>query len=235
MSESQAGTALRAVKLLATFMQKGKADCELVLETLKEWLTDSTSGNNPTLQLIAGIIYVAQDKFTDGLRAVRHQNSLEQVALSIQIYLKMHRLDLAEKALKQMQSMEEDNTLTQLAAAWVYVAKGGEKLQEAAYIYQELIDRFEPSAMLLNGLAVCNMHMQNFEEAERLLVDAAGKGSNSDTLLNLIACSNHMGKSSEMVQKNIASLQKLAPKHPWISQYAACAEMFDKTATKFAL
>lgn len=45
------------------------------------------------------------------------------MALSVQIYLKMNRKELAEKMLSRMQQQDDDATLSQLAAAWVHIAK----------------------------------------------------------------------------------------------------------------
>lgn len=41
-----------------------------------------------------------------------------------------------------MNAVDDDATVTQLATAWVGVQLGGAKVQEAAYIYQELGDKF---------------------------------------------------------------------------------------------
>lgn len=43
-------------------------------------------------------------------------------ALNIQIFLKMHRSDYAERQLRVMQQVDEDHTLTQLANAWLNLA-----------------------------------------------------------------------------------------------------------------
>lgn len=53
--------------------------------------------------------------------------------------------------------------------------QGGGKAQEAAYIYDELIEKYGASPVLLNGLAVSKMHLSQWEEAETSLKEAITK------------------------------------------------------------
>lgn len=53
--------------------------------------------------------------------------------------------------------------------------QGGKKCQEANYIIRELIERHGPTVLLLNCLAVTDMQLGNYADAERSLLDALSK------------------------------------------------------------
>lgn len=103
-----------------------------------------------------------------------------------------------------MQQIDEDHTLTQLANAWLNMAvvltlyftvvltnkkwpisaliyfllnQGGSKIQEAYLIFQDFSEKYPMTSLVLNGKAVCCMHMGNFDEAETLLLEALNKVS----------------------------------------------------------
>ena len=53
--------------------------------------------------------------------------------------------------------------------------QGGSKIQEAYLIFQDFSEKYQMTSLILNGKAVCCMHMGNFDEAETLLLEALNK------------------------------------------------------------
>lgn len=142
-------------------------------------------------------------------------------ALNVQIFIKMHRSDYAERQLRAMQQIDEDHTLTQLANAWLNLAvvckifhfnktviqkscilwwsllflsnQGGSKIQEAYLIFQDFSEKYPMTVLILNGKAVCCMHMGNFDEAETLLLEALNKASlNIHKFISSCYCTFHL-------------------------------------------
>jgi coatomer subunit epsilon len=62
------------------------------------------------------------------------------------------------------------------------MVQGGSKIREAYLIFQDFAEKCPMTGMVLNGKAVCCMHMGSFEEAETLLLEALNKVSAYDPL-----------------------------------------------------
>ncbi|GMY38184.1 coatomer subunit epsilon-1, partial [Fagus crenata] len=147
--DASAGTPLQAVKLLALFLSTPEAK-ESTISSLKEWLADPAIGSNAILRLIAGIIFMHDQDYNEALKHTNSGGTMELV----------------------MQQIDKDHTLTQLASAWLNLSVGGSKIQEAYLIFQDFSEKYQMTSLILNGKAVCCMHMGNFDEAETLLLEA---------------------------------------------------------------
>jgi coatomer protein complex subunit epsilon len=64
---------------------------------IQEWLSESSAANNTTLQLVAATLYIHDDNVKDAVKILRHGLNMEQNAVLVQLYLRIDRLDLAQK------------------------------------------------------------------------------------------------------------------------------------------
>ncbi|OQR86296.1 coatomer subunit epsilon [Achlya hypogyna] len=219
---------LSAIKLYATYLNGG--DAEITLLTLREWL-GTQHGENSHLLLVAGLIFMREHKFSDALSAFTRGRSLEHSMYATLLYLKMDRIDLAEKQVQDMKRIDEDATCTQLAKSWTLVAKGGDACDEAALHFQELRDRFGASAQLLNAAAVAYMGLLNYAEADHLLNEALAKDpAFEETYVNLVAVSQHLKKDSSAY---IATLAQLNPANEWLEAYQRLENGFARLAASY--
>lgn len=238
--KQDAPRSLQAVRLLAVYYQavsKGSVDAvQDVVKTARQWLSDPVQGSNPFVQLLCGALLFQEDLMDDAFRAVYHGTTLEATALLVQIYLKTNRVDLAEKELKKMSKVDDDATLTQLAHGWVALVEGGEKVSEALANFESLGDKYGLTAPLLNGIAVCRMHLGRHVEAEKALLQALEKKSNDpDTLANLITCYHHQGKTTDIINRQYNQLKSSAPKHPWLLSQQKAESDFEKFSAQFTV
>ena len=107
--------------------------------------------------------------------------------MQVQAYLMLDRLDFAKKCLKQMQDIDDDSVLTQVAQAWCNIVIGGEKSKDAYFAFQELADKSKSTPLLLNGQVCAFLAQGMMVEAEAALNEAMDIDSNNyDTLVNQV-------------------------------------------------
>ncbi len=131
-----------------------------------------------------------------------------------------------------MQQTDEDHTLAQLANAWINLAVGGSKIQEAYLIFQDFSDKYQQTVTILNGKAICLMHMGRFDEAETVLLEALKKDAkDADTNANLVVCNLHLGKPAT---RYLSQLKLSHPEHTLIKHVSTAEESFDRACQAVA-
>ena len=123
-------------------------------------------------------------------------------------------------------------------------------------LLQELADKYNETPLLLNGMAVTQMHLGKFEDADKYLLKALSKSATDVQTLqvsltsflpslpidltrfppflqNLVVCSQHTRKAPEVVSRYINTLSKAAPGCALLKRRAEADAMFDKTAPTF--
>ncbi|KAK7943731.1 coatomer epsilon subunit [Apiospora aurea] len=208
----------------------GKTDA--AVKTIEELA--SSSSDNATVQTIGGIVLQAAGKSEEALALLsQHSGNLEAVALITQIHLLQNRTDLALKEVKAARSWAQDSLLVNLAESWVGVRMGGERYQQAFYVFEELAQAPSTSSIVtLVSQSVCELHLGRVEEAQAALEQAVQKDPKyAEAIANLLVLNIVTGKNpSELT----ASLRSVDPTHPFLADLAEKDALFDKAASKFS-
>jgi len=223
---------LQGVRLLADYLQNpGKK--ETIIKSIESKLNGSDFSEY--FLLMASVIYFHENDTDSALRCLFQSTALECSALSVQIYISLDRLDLAKTEIGRMQQNDEDATLTQLAMAWFNLAVGGEKCQDAYYIFQELIDKYSSTISMLNAQATCYMRMGKFEDADSNLQEALDRDSNNpETLCNMAVLAQHLGKAPEVSNRFISQLRAGHDRHCFTKDYLKKEADFDRIVESYA-
>jgi len=226
---------LAPLALLAQFLSNPARRDEIVSK-VDDLMAGDVDVTNYVQLVVAGTIYLGADQPESALKALHPSDHLECIALRVQALLSIHRPDLARKELKTMQEKDEDATLTQLAQAWTNLAQGGEKIQEAYYIYQEMIDKLGSTALLLNGQAATFLAQGKYAEAEAALGEASEKDPNNpDTLVNMIVLAHHQGKQPEVSNRYLSQLKDMDPGHSFVVKLQQKEADFDRMVAQYAI
>ncbi|CAO3684910.1 unnamed protein product [Rhizopus stolonifer] len=226
---------LKAIRLLALYLSDKEKDGHV--QNAIALLEEGSNRINSVVQVSVATILVHAGRLDDALKTLHsRQRKFKCSALVVQIYLQLDRLDLARNEVASVKKWAEDALQLQLLEAWLDLRIGGDKYQEAYYIYEEFAQsNTAQTAKVLNGQAVANIALGRYPEAESLLLEAQNKDNdNPDTLINLITCSTLTGKSQEVVNRYTSQLREVDPKHPYLQELDLKSSLFDRCASRYS-
>ena len=163
---------------------------------------------------------------------------MEHLALSAQIYIRMDRLDLAKKTLSSMKQADEEAVLTQLCSVYINLAVGRSEVQDAIHTLGSLTEQYGNSSMLLNLSGTALIVAGRYDAAEKSLKEAIAEeqsngSANSDTLINLVVCYQHLGKGMNQIAPLLEQLKSGFPTHPFVQGLSRVEGAFERESVKY--
>merc|ERR1719453_571817 len=103
----------KATALMAVF---SKTRNEQQKASAKDRLVElaKTSHDAPTTAL-AAMAMASSNELTDAVQLTQGASQMEMQALRVQLFMQMHRMDLAEKQLRELTATSDDSSVTRLA------------------------------------------------------------------------------------------------------------------------
>ena len=150
----------------------------------------------------------------------------------VQIHLQQNRNDLALKEVISARRWAQDSLLVNLAESWVGLRLGGERYQQAFYVFEELAQAPASSSVRsLVAQAVSEMHLGRTEEAQAALEQAVKADPEAaDVAANLLVLAILTGKDAT---EATATLQNLDAQHSLLVDLEEKSDLFDKAAAKY--
>jgi len=240
-SGSDKSLSIQALNLQASYeVAAAKADTEKmdsIIVRLKSLLSSNLSEVTTSLQLTAAHIFLRHNLIREALQCIHLGVAMEHILLSLQIYIQIDRLDLAEGQLALLKQADEDAVLTQLGFVYCKIATGTSGADEALHMLSMLSEQYGPSITSLNMTAVAYLTAGNYSAAEGVLMDAkqemASTGvNNADTWINLIVCSSQMGKDATSY---LDELKKNYATHSFLSGLERVESAFERESLKYVV
>jgi len=229
------GYGIQAINLRAKYELTDANDTatrQSIIASLQSLLNNDNP--TPTVQLIAAQTFLmGGEMIKDALSAVLLGTTMEQLALVIQIYIRMDRLDLAQETLTVMKSADEEAILTQMSTVYVMIANGRSTAADAVHIMSSLSEQYGNSISLLNMTACAYMTAGRYSDAEQALMEAKSEGPSLDTLVNLMVCSQHLGKGMAVIAPIVMELKQQYPHCGFIRGMDRVEAAFDREALKY--
>lgn len=166
------------VSVLIQYLAQRKIDINFVLTTHDTLVKNPASQNLPENQVAMTTLvyhYMIEDQLNNLFQLVQQSKNLEFLAIKLCAYLKINRVDLADKTLKTMKTIEEDNVLVTLCQCWLTMHDGKCPVQSYDTLIEslgEMSDKFGYSLKTYNLLGLLLLMKGETEKACKIFQSA---------------------------------------------------------------
>jgi coatomer protein complex subunit epsilon len=220
--------ALQALTLQARYQSSGDPS---IVQQLQSMLGDGMA--DPSTQLTAAHVFLSAGMKKEALQCVHLGTTLAHISCTLQIYLQLDRLDLAQNQLKLLRQSDEDSVLTQLGGVHIALAAGSSLVKDAIHTLNQLSEQYGPSVFLLNLMACAYLQAGQYAQAESKLEQARqefGATNDADTLVNLIVAYQYQQKPTGPL---VEALKTQFPNHFLAKGLEMVEGAFEREATKY--
>ncbi|KAJ3555155.1 hypothetical protein NM688_g2734 [Phlebia brevispora] len=244
--------AVRAVAALARYTGATKdAEKDAALEELRDLAVEiegeDVEGDEKDKWLVrtlAGTAFARAGEVEEALETLgagSNTQSLEAIAVTVQVYLSIHRPDLAKKELERAKRWAEDDLLLQHIEATINLVTGADSYSDCNSFYTEqLANPSLSSPHLLTARGVTRLLRGEVSAARSDLEEAISQqGGNADaeTLAAMtVAAGLGQTKHHEVDAEQLWSqLSSKYPTFPLVQDVKEKAALFDELVTKFEI
>ncbi|MCP9257383.1 putative epsilon subunit of coatomer protein complex isoform 2 [Dirofilaria immitis] len=150
--------------------------------------------------------------------------------LAAHMYIHEQNIEEALRLLYQCDSLESKALIVQCL---LKIDRGKDKLKDVFYAYQEMIDKYGATPLLLVAQSSSLIQQQKYQEAEKLLLEALQRdANNAEIVINLVVVSQYLGKAPEVTSRYINQLKEGFPNHQWTLDYIAREKAFERIASE---
>lgn len=202
---------------------------------------DASEREKGWVRVIAGTAFARAGELEEALETLGAEAStenLEAVAVIIQIYLSIHRPDLARKEFERAKHWAEDDLLLQLIEASIGLVIGKDGYADSNSFYTEqLANPSLSSPHLLTARGITRLLRGEITEAKSDFEEAAAQQGGKEDAETLAASVVAAGLGSAAKKGDADALwSRLVsefPNHPLVTDVNAKAEEFDELTAKF--
>jgi hypothetical protein len=225
-TQSQSNASQKGVALLAQALKSASPDD---VEQLFASRDETLQRTSPNYAVCLAVISLQTEQFARALEILHGVSTPEAVALRIQGYLGLYRIDLAEQELANV----GNDVLAKLCRGYIALFKDRDAVQLALNDFQDLNETFGAgvSPLLSNAIAVCHFALGEWEAGYGVVKALSEQVQNETTAINLAVATAHLGKQFEEIKAQV-DLARGVPGSQYARKIEELLKDFDDTAAR---